>query len=211
MILKNICLKLFFKINTLLLNSKYNLKIKYLTILNFKNRIIETTICNYLKFFMLGIWTWKSISKCLLKTMLINNNNIKKKTYNHFLIKNEIFIKNWKTKTNYVYYKIKSKNTINSVLKSIKFWSIDIKYFFNYYIKKNFNNTSKRKLSFFILKYIKNCNINIVINKIFIFQKIKTLQTFSLFVQLSFVYFFSKVLRFFLLQIINLLKTYKIC
>lgn len=53
--------------------------------------------------------------------MLINNNNIKKKTYNHFLIKNEIFTKIQKTKTNYVYYKIKSKNTINSVLKSIKF------------------------------------------------------------------------------------------
>lgn len=55
MILKNICLKLFFKINTLLLNSKYNLKIKYLTILNFKNKVIEIAICNYLKFFMLGI------------------------------------------------------------------------------------------------------------------------------------------------------------
>jgi hypothetical protein len=154
-------------------------------------------IYNYLKFTILGIWKWKNIFKFSIKTVLINN-DIKKKLYNFFLIQNEIFKKIWKIKTNYFYFKIKSKNTIINTIKSTVFWSINIKYFLNFNIKKNFSNINKRKLIFLILKYIKNYNINIIINKIFVFHKWKIQPKFSsLFVQFSYVYIISEVVSYF--------------
>jgi hypothetical protein len=154
-------------------------------------------IYNYLKFVILGIWKWKNIFKFSLKIVLINY-NIKKKLYNYFLIQNEIFKKIWKIKTNHFYSKIRFKNTLISTIKSIESWSTNIKYFLNYNIKKNFSNINKRKLIFLILKYIKNYNFYIIINKIFVFQKWKIQPKFSfLFVQFSHVYFISLIVFYF--------------
>jgi hypothetical protein len=57
LILNNICFKLFFKIKVMILNYIYYFKIKtkYSTILNFKNKIVEMIIYNYLNFVILGI------------------------------------------------------------------------------------------------------------------------------------------------------------
>lgn len=135
-------------------------KIKFIYTLNFKNKIIEKSIVNYLKLLMEGFYNWKILSlKKGIKLKIIKKKNWYEKKYSK---------KKWYVKTVFSNYNFSFRlnKSMRDSIKNIKLWPKNILWLIDYNIKKVFDNINKNRLLNLLTKHFQDFNLNILIKTI---------------------------------------------